>query len=99
MSLVIICDFCEAKLVRTEKEYEPWIHDYKTRTDCCPECDKKKRDKKFDDYVPKEKQKDVCVWGWNRDENSFFSGCGKRWFYHGEYIVCPFCGKKIEVIQ
>jgi hypothetical protein len=45
------------------------------------------------------KQKEVCVWGWNRDENSFFSGCGKRWFYHGEYIVCPFCAKKIEVIQ
>ena len=52
--LVVVCDTCQRPLIRTPvSDLENWVHDYKTGKDCCPECDKKKRDKKFDDFWKK----------------------------------------------
>jgi hypothetical protein len=55
MSLLVVCDTCQRPMIRTRlsDEIENWVHDYKTGTDCCPECDKKKRDKAFDVFWKK----------------------------------------------
>jgi hypothetical protein len=55
MSLLVVCDTCQRPLIRSpmSPEIEPWTHDYKTGKDCCPECDKKKRDKAFEDFWKK----------------------------------------------
>jgi hypothetical protein len=55
MSLLVVCDYCQRPLIRTPigDGKGQWFHDYTTGKDCCPECDKKKRDKAFDDVWKK----------------------------------------------
>jgi hypothetical protein len=43
------------------------------------------------------KAKEICVWKWDKYQESHFSGCGKKSWCSSDWIVCPYCAKPIEI--